>query len=84
MQLGARHGCGDLKGGGIVKRFKLLIDLLPTNKQNADEIVQMAWFNPDVAACLLEKPVRNPDIPQFNISLRRLIAVDNAARESGK
>ncbi|KQW22797.1 hypothetical protein ASC80_05510 [Afipia sp. Root123D2] len=73
VQLAARHVYGDLKGGGIVKRFKLLLDLLPTNKQNADEIVQMAWFNPDVAAYLLEKPVRN-----------RLIAVDNAARESGK
>ena len=84
LQLGARHVWGDLKGGGIIKRFKLMLDLLPTNKQNADEIVHMAWFNPDVAAYLLERPVKNPDIPQYNISLRRLLAADNAARESGK
>jgi hypothetical protein len=43
----------------------------------------VAWFNPDVAAYLLERPVRNPNVSQHNINLRRLIAADNAARESG-
>jgi len=82
-QLIVRHAYGDIKGGGIVKRFKLLLELLPTNKQSADEIVHMAWFNPDVAAYLLERPIRNPNIPQYNVNLRRLIAADNAARQSG-
>jgi hypothetical protein len=57
--------------------------MLPSNKQSADEIVHMAWFNPDVAAYLLERPVRNPNVSQHNINLRRLIAAANAARESG-
>lgn len=84
LQLGARHLYGDLKGGGIIKRFKLMLELMPTNKANADEIVNAAWFNPNVAAYLLERPVKNPNVPQYNIDLRRLIAADNAARESGK
>lgn len=82
-QLIVRHAYGDIKGGGIVKRFKLLLELLPTNKQSADEIVHMAWFNPDVAAYLLERPIKNPNVPQYNVNLRRLIAADNAARGSG-
>lgn len=81
-QLAVRHFMGDLAGGGLIKRFKLLLEMLPSNKQSADEIVRMAWFNP-VAAYLLERPVRNPNVSQHNINLRRLMAADNAARESG-
>lgn len=29
------------------------LEILPSNRQSADEIVHMAWFNPDVAAYLL-------------------------------
>jgi hypothetical protein len=82
-QLAVRHVKGDLAGGGLIKRFKLLLEQLPTNRQSADEIVQMAWFNPDVAAYLLERPIRNANVPAYNINLRRLIAADNVARESG-
>lgn len=80
MQLAVRHVYGDLKGGGIIKRFKLLLDLMPTNRQSAEEIAHIAWFNPNVAAYLLERPVKNYDVPQYNINLRRLMAADNAAR----
>jgi hypothetical protein len=82
-QLAVRHVKGDLAGGGLIKRFKLLLEQLPTNRQSADEIVQMAWFNPDVAAFLLDRPIKNANVASHNINLRRLIAADNAARESG-
>lgn len=81
-QLAVRHFKGDLAGGGLIKRFKLLLEMLPSNKQNADEIIHMAWFDPNVAAFLLERPVKNPNVPQYNIDLRRLIATANASRES--
>ncbi|MDI3560237.1 hypothetical protein [Bradyrhizobium sp. Arg816] len=81
-QLAVRHFKGDLAGGGLIKRFKLLLEMLPSNKQNADEIIHMAWFDPNVAAFLLERPVKNPNLPQYNIDLRRLIAAANASRES--
>lgn len=81
-QLAVRHFKGDLAGGGLIKRFKLLLEMLPSSKQNADEIVHMAWFDPNVAAYLLERPVRNPYVAQYNIDLRRLIAAANASREN--
>lgn len=82
-QLAVRHFKGDLAGGGLIKRFKLLLEQLPSNRQNADEIVHMAWFNPDVAAYLLERPVKNSNVPRYNIDLRRLIAAASASREQG-
>ncbi|MGL3109140.1 hypothetical protein [Bradyrhizobium sp. BR 1432] len=81
-QLAVRHFKGDLAGGGLIKRFKLLLEMLPSNKQSADEIIHMAWFDPNVAAYLLERPVKNPNVPAYNIDLRRLIAAANASREN--
>ncbi|WP_128934018.1 hypothetical protein [Bradyrhizobium zhanjiangense] len=81
-QLAVRHFKGDLAGGGLIKRFKLLLEMLPSNKQSADEIIHMAWFDPNVAAYLLERPVKNPNVPQYNIDLRRLIAAANASRDN--
>jgi hypothetical protein len=43
--------------------------MLATNKKNAD-----------VIAYLPERPVKNPNLPQYNVNLRRLIAADNNAR----
>lgn len=83
LQLGARHIWGDLKGGGIIKRFKLMLEMLPNNRESADQIVQAAWFNPDVAAYLLERPLKNQNAAFNNVPLRRLIAAANASREIG-
>jgi hypothetical protein len=66
-QLAVRHFKGDLAGGGLIKRFKLLLEQLPDNRQSADEIVHMAWFNPDVAAYLLERPVTRTWPPTTSI-----------------
>ncbi|MGY3077070.1 hypothetical protein ACVWZZ_003441 [Bradyrhizobium sp. LM6.10] len=82
-QLAVRHFKGDLAGGGLIKRFKLLLELLPNNKESADQIVQAAWFNPDVAAYLLERPLKNQNATFNSVPLRRLIAAANASRESG-
>lgn len=80
-QLAVRHFKGDLAGGGLIKRFKLLIEMLPSSRQNAHEIIHMAWFDPNIAAYLLERPVKNPNVPAYNIDLRRLTAAANASRE---
>ena len=82
-QLAVRHFKGDLAGGGLIRRFKLMLEMLPNNKESADQIVQAAWFNPDIAAFLLERPLKNKDAGFNNVPLRRLIAAANASRESG-
>ncbi|RXG89257.1 hypothetical protein [Bradyrhizobium zhanjiangense] len=81
VQLGFRHLYGDLKGGGIIKRMKLLMEMLPSGRQNVDEIVNAAWFDPNLASYLLERPVKNYNVPRYNIDLRRLIAAANASRD---
>jgi hypothetical protein len=53
------------------------------NRESADQIVQAAWFNPDIAAYLLERPLKNQNATFNNVPLRRLIAAANASRESG-
>jgi hypothetical protein len=82
VQLAFRHVYGDIKGGGIVKRLKVMLELLPSNKQSAEQLMGMAWFDPNVAAYLLEKPVANKFTLQYNPRLQRVIAVANAARGS--
>jgi hypothetical protein len=80
-QLAVRRFKGDLAGGGLIKRFKLLLEMLPTNKQAADEIVHMAWFNPDLAAFLLERPLKNANVPQHN---HRFAAPDRRRQRSAR
>ncbi|WP_338317585.1 hypothetical protein, partial [Bradyrhizobium ottawaense] len=82
-QLAVRHFKGDLAGGGLIKRFKLMLELLPNSRESADHIVQAAWFNPDIAAYLLERPLKNQNAAFNSVPLRRLIAAANASRESG-
>lgn len=82
-QLALRHVYGDLKGGGIIKRWKTMIELLPSSKQGAQEIVDAAWFDPNVAAFLLERKLPDPNAKFNNVPLRRLMGAANAARESG-
>lgn len=84
VQLAARHVYGDLRGGGIIKRFKLFMDLLPSDRQSIDELVHIAWFNPEVAAYLLERPVKNHDAVPYNINLKRLMAGAEYGRDSAK
>lgn len=82
-QLVVRHFKGDLAGGGLIKRFKLLLEQLPNNRQGADDITHMAFFDPAVAAYLLERPLPAANTSLYNINLRRLQALANGARESG-
>ena len=39
----------------------------------------MAWFDPNLAAYLLERPVKSGEVTKYNVNLRRLIAAGNAA-----
>jgi hypothetical protein len=83
VQLAVRHLYGDLKGGGIIKRFKIMMEMLPSGRQGAEEIVHAAWFDPNLAAFLLERKLPNPNATFSNVPLRRLIAAANASRGSG-
>ncbi|TWA89587.1 hypothetical protein [Bradyrhizobium stylosanthis] len=83
VQLAVRHFKGDLAGGGLIKRFKLLMEQLPNSNSGAEDIVHMAFFDPAVAAYLLKRPLPSANSSLYNINLRRLLAAANASRESG-
>lgn len=81
FELAAKHFYGNLEGGGIARRFKLMVGLLPSSRYAAREIVHQAWFNPELAAYLLGKPVRNfKALPTTN-GLRAAITADIQANK---
>lgn len=82
VQLAVRHLYGDLRGGGIVRRFRLMASMLPNNVEAVREISQMAWFNPEVASYLLGKKVRDGATVRKNINLSRLIAAEAAGEDT--
>lgn len=84
VELVMKHFYGNLEGGGIMRRFKLMVALLPTERHAAQEIAGMAFHNPEVAAYLLGKPLRNISAVPTNHGLRAAIAADIAARKDEK
>jgi len=77
-QLILRHVYGDLKGGGIVRRYKLMASLLPTSRTGAQKIAYMAQFNPDLGRYLLGLPVRDVKSIPANFGLRAAVVADIA------
>ncbi len=77
-QLVIRHIYGDLKGGGIVRRYKLMASLLPTSRTGAQKIAYMTQFNPELGRYLLGLPVRNVKAIPNNFGLRAAVAADIA------
>lgn len=84
IQLAARHLYGDLRGGGIVRRFKLFMSLLPNDQQAIQELTRQAWFDPEVAAYLLDRPVKATGGAPYNVNLKRLIAGGAGGRSSAE
>ena len=84
IELAMKQLYGNLEGGGIMRRFRLMVALLPTSRRAAHDIVQKAWFNPEVAAYLLGKRVKDLSAIPPNYGLRAAIAADLAGRNEGE
>ncbi len=78
VQLAVRHVYGDIKGGGILRRWKIMQSVLPTSREGAQKIAYMAQFNPELGRYLLGLPVRNVKAIPTNFGLRAAIAADIA------
>jgi len=78
IQLGVRHVYGDLRGGGILRRWKIMQSVLPSSREGAQKIAYMAQFNPELGRYLLGLPVRNVKAIPNNFGLRAAIAADIA------
>lgn len=80
VQIAVRHVYGDLKGGGILRRFKLMQAVLPSARDGANQIAYMAQFNPELGRYLLGLPVKNIKRIPTNWGLRAAVAADLAAQ----
>lgn len=68
----ARYGV--LKGGGILRTLRIVVESLPNNQRNVDELMRRAYFNPDVMEFLLEGKVRDFSRGESNKYVRGLLA----------
>lgn len=50
------------KAASVVS-FKLWLEQLTSDKQSAENVVHMAWFNPGVATYWLEQPTNSASFP---------------------
>ncbi|MBN8997735.1 MAG: hypothetical protein J0H94_21205 [Rhizobiales bacterium] len=76
FELAAKHVYGNLEGGGVIRRMRLMLNLVPADK--ASEVINMAAFNPDLMSYLLGKKIRDVSAIPVNWGLRGLVAADIA------
>jgi len=82
VELMLKHVYGNLQGGGHMRRFRLAVALMPTEQQATRDLARMAWFNPDLMAYLLGKPVKNLSAIPTNHGLRAMIAGSAVGRDA--
>ena len=81
FQVGARHLYGNLEAGGIFRNVRLMLEMMPSNRQSVDEIAKMAWFDPGLMSYLLNKPLKNRGGAPYNVNLKRFMAADVAQQD---
>jgi len=81
-ELGIRTYYGALQGGAIMKKVKLWMDQLPSNRDAVAELVHRFYFDPEFAMTLLRTPVRNASGPRYNARLNRLLGLTAGSREA--
>jgi hypothetical protein len=82
-QLMLRHVYGTLEGGGMVARMRTALSLMPQNTQTIENIANLAFFDPQVAAYLLGKKVRSFESIGPNAYLKRAIAAAQSGNAPG-
>lgn len=80
-EIGLKAKYGILKGGGIMRTLRLWADTLPSNKEAVGQLHRQMWFDPELAAHLLRKPLKDIDTPAWNQRLQNLLAVGAGARD---
>lgn len=70
--LKARYGV--LKGGGILRTLRVVVESLPNNQKSVDDLLRRAYFNPEIAEYLLTGAVRDWPRGESNKRLRMALA----------
>lgn len=81
LEAGFKLRYGMLKGGGIMRSIKLAVSTLGDDSiPNASRLVEQMWFDPELAAHLLTRPVREIGTPAYNAKLQKLIRYGQAGQ----
>lgn len=83
LEAGLKLKYGVLKGGGILRTIKIAAKMGPNRVKNAEEIVARALLDPETAAHLLDRPLREVGTTAWNRRLNQLIGSAAGGREAG-
>lgn len=84
FEVAAKLRYGMLKGGGITRTVGLMLDSmanLSTKPQAVENIIMEMMFNPDLAAHLMNKSVKEVGTPAWNAKLNNYLAIASGARD---
>ncbi|MGF7158405.1 hypothetical protein FHS85_000015 [Rhodoligotrophos appendicifer] len=80
FELGSKGMYGVLKGGGITRTAKIALSVMPNKRQRVDDLMTLAFFDPEVATYLLGKQMPKAG-KTSNPWIRRFLAAAAASRE---
>lgn len=81
LEGGLKAKFGVLKGGGVLRTIRIFAASLPRNDDAVNDILVRLHFDPELAVHLLGRQV-DPNSPQWNAKLNKLLAAATGARDS--
>lgn len=80
LEIGFKARFGMLKGGGIIRTLKLAAQTFPSPGAAVHQLLMQMWFDPELAAHLLTRPVAEVTTPGWNKRLSQLIGFAAGSR----
>lgn len=80
LEAGLKAYYGVLKGGGVLRTFKLAAATLPNSDAQVGWLVHKMQFDPELAVHLLGVPLKQVGTPGWNSKLNRLLGYEEASR----
>jgi hypothetical protein len=81
LEVGLKGYYGMLKGGGVFRTLKVAMSLRTENPAALERLVSRMMFDPELAAHLLTREVRDVASPAWNRRLAKLLRRTEAGRE---
>ncbi len=83
-EAGLKIKFGMLKGGGLSRIFKQVLATFPSDDSAVTQVLQQAWFDPQLAEHLLMRDVKTVSSPWWSKKLIQLIGYEETARDINK
>jgi hypothetical protein len=80
IEAGLKIKYGMLKGGGLTRIFKQVVNAMPSDGEQVNRLLAEFWFNPKLAQHMLTRDVRAVGSQWWNGKLFRLLGLEEAIR----